>query len=128
MTEQPAYAAGGSVVLAIGPAYQRRVGGPGGPGGWWIVERLDVGGEGAVRGPGSNLVYTSEAEGRSGGAGALEGGPRDQEEICLPSGDTYAGAGGAGGGVGRIRLSTAMGARGCICAGSFSPAATFGTL
>ncbi|MDQ3032561.1 MAG: Uma2 family endonuclease [Myxococcota bacterium] len=31
-----------SVVGAILPSYQRRVGGPGGPGGWWIATEVEV--------------------------------------------------------------------------------------
>lgn len=35
-------AAQGAVVSAILPAYQRRTGGPGGPGGWWIATEVEV--------------------------------------------------------------------------------------
>lgn len=31
-----------SVVMAIGPSYQRRKGGPGAPGGWWIATEVEV--------------------------------------------------------------------------------------
>jgi hypothetical protein len=57
---------------------------------------------------------------------ASPGGPSSSETRCI--GDSYAGAGGAGGGLGRIRINTEMGARACICSGGFSPAATFGEL
>ena len=32
----------GSVLLAVGPKYQRRRGGPGGPGGWWFATEVEV--------------------------------------------------------------------------------------
>ncbi|MBL8950192.1 MAG: Uma2 family endonuclease [Myxococcaceae bacterium] len=31
-----------SLVIAVGPAYQRRSGGGGGPGGWWILTEVEV--------------------------------------------------------------------------------------
>ncbi len=30
------------VVMVVGPRYQRRTGGPGGPGGWWIATEVEV--------------------------------------------------------------------------------------
>jgi hypothetical protein len=71
--------------------------------------------------------YTAGGDGGSGAAGmssATAGQSYDSISGCL-GGTEWVGEGGGGGGVGRIRVNTTTG---CVCAGTFSPLPTMGTV
>lgn len=67
-------------------------------------------------------------DGAAGDPNGQLGGTGTRETVCFDNVDATGADGGGGGGIGRIRINTARGAQGCVCAGDFDPMPAFGTI